>query len=102
VGWAQREDLPDLLAAADVALVPMDDTLVNRCRCSVKLLDLMLAGCAIVAEAVGQAKEYLRDDETGRLVAPGDSNAFADAAIALLQRPSTARRHGRAAERVAR
>ena len=102
VGWAKREDVPDLLAAADVALVPMDDTLVNRCRCSVKLLDLMLAGRAVVAHAVGQATAYLRDGESGRLVAPGDTAAFADAAIALLKRPSTARRLGRAAERAAR
>src|SRR5262245_28835795 len=38
LGWVERGRLPDVLAAGDVALVPLDDTLVNRCRCSVKLL----------------------------------------------------------------
>jgi glycosyltransferase involved in cell wall biosynthesis len=102
VGWVERAELPDLLAAADVALVPMDDTRVNRARCSVKLLDLMLAGRAIVADAVGQANEYLRDDSTGRLIKTGRAEDMADAALALLKRPSTARRLGRAAERAAR
>ena len=102
LGWAKREELPDLLAAGDVALVPTDDTLVNRCRCSVKLLDLMLAGRAVVADRVGQAAEYLEDGRNGRLVPPDDGAAMAEAALALLDEPSLARRLGQAAERDAR
>jgi glycosyltransferase involved in cell wall biosynthesis len=102
LGWAKRDELPDLLVAADVALVPMDDTLVNRCRCSVKLLDLMLAGRAIVAEAVGQVPEYLDDGATGRLVRPGDGPAMADAALELLGDETRAGRLGRSAEVAAR
>jgi len=102
LGWAKRYELPDLLAAADVALVPMDDTLVNRCRCSVKLLDLMLAGRAIVAEPVGQVTAYLEDGASGRLVPPGNGAAMADAALELLGEPDLARRLGRSAESAAR
>jgi glycosyltransferase involved in cell wall biosynthesis len=102
VGWAKREELPDLLAAGDVALVPMEDTAVNRARCSVKLLDLMLAGRPIVADAVGQAAVYLRDDETGRLVDPRDAEGMATAAIALLRHPASAGRLGAAASAAAR
>jgi glycosyltransferase involved in cell wall biosynthesis len=102
LGWAKREELPDLLAAGDVALVPTDDTLVNRCRCSVKLLDLMLAGRAVVADRVGQAAEYLEDGRNGRLVPPDDGAAMAEAALTLLDEPSLARRLGQAAERDAR
>jgi glycosyltransferase involved in cell wall biosynthesis len=102
LGWVERERLPDLLAAGDVALVPLDDTLVNRCRCSVKLLDLMLSGRAIVAERVGQAGEYLRDGQSGRLVSPADEAALAEAAVALLRDRAEAGRLGEAAERDAR
>jgi glycosyltransferase involved in cell wall biosynthesis len=102
LGWVKREELPDFLAAGDVALVPMDDTAVNRARCSVKLLDLMLAGRAIVADAVGQVAEYLGDDRTGRLVQPADPEAMAEAAIALLREPAHARRLGDVAEAAAR
>jgi glycosyltransferase involved in cell wall biosynthesis len=102
IGWVKREDLPNFLAAGDVAVVPMDDTAVNRARCSVKLLDLMLSGRAIVADAVGQASEYLRDDQIGRLVRPEDAEAMAEAATGLLRDPSTARRLGDAADATAR
>ncbi|HEV8633387.1 MAG TPA: glycosyltransferase [Chloroflexota bacterium] len=102
LGWAKRGELPDLLAAADVALVPMDDTLVNRCRCSVKLLDLMLAGRTIVADRVGQAAEYLEDGASGRLVSPRDGAAMAEAALELLREPGLAGRLGRLAEEAAR
>ncbi|HEY3111724.1 MAG TPA: glycosyltransferase, partial [Chloroflexota bacterium] len=102
LGWVERERLPDLLAAGDVALVPLEDTLVNRCRCSVKLLDLMLSGRPIAAERVGQVGEYLRDGRTARLVEPGDDAGLADAAVALLRDRVEAARLGAAAERDAR
>jgi glycosyltransferase involved in cell wall biosynthesis len=102
LGWVERTRLPDVLAAGDVALVPLDDTLVNRCRCSVKLLDLMLSGRPIAAERVGQVGEYLRDGATARLVEPGDDAGLADAAAALLRDPVEAGRLAAAAERDAR
>lgn len=102
VGWAPRERIPDLLAAGDVALVPLDDTLVNRCRCSVKLLDLMLAGRAIVAERVGQVPEYLADGVSGVLLRSGDGDGLTGALVALLRDGARARALGGAAERDAR
>jgi hypothetical protein len=33
-GWMQPRDIPAVLAQAGVALVPVDDTLINRARCS--------------------------------------------------------------------
>lgn len=102
VGWASRDRLPDLLRAGDVALVPLDDTLVNRCRCSVKLLDLMLAGRAIVAERVGQVPEYLPRNRLGRVVACGDADAMVEAAVELLRDRDEAARLGRNAARAAR
>jgi glycosyltransferase involved in cell wall biosynthesis len=97
-----RTDLPDVLATADVALVPLDDSLVNRARCSVKLLDLMLAGRAIVADRVGQVPEYLEDGRTAMLVDPDEPARMAEAVVALLRAPDRARTIGAAAEQMAR
>jgi glycosyltransferase involved in cell wall biosynthesis len=83
-GWIDRESLPGYFAAADIAIYPFDDTLVNRCKCVVKMGDLLSAGVPVVAEAVGQNKEYVVHNETGVLVPPGGVEDFACAAVNLL------------------
>ncbi len=98
-GWVPLETLPSYFARADVAMYPFDDTLVNRTKCAVKLVDLLAAGVPVVAEAVGQNREYIRDGETGLLVGPGDVHSFADSVVRLLRSPSLRRRLGRAAAR---
>ncbi len=84
-GLVPPEDLPAHFARADVALYPFDDTLLNRTKCPVKLLDLLAAGVPVVADAVGQVAESIRHGETGWLVSPGDDAAFIDAVTALLR-----------------
>jgi glycosyltransferase involved in cell wall biosynthesis len=64
--------------------VPIDDTLINRARCSVKLLELMAAGLPLVASRVGEVAEYIEDRQSGLLVAPKDSAALAEAILLLL------------------
>jgi glycosyltransferase involved in cell wall biosynthesis len=83
-GWLAPEQIPATLASADVALVPMQDTLINRARGLAKLLELMGAGLPIVASRVGQAAEYLEHGVSGWLVPPGNAGALAEAAIRLL------------------
>lgn len=84
-GWVEPEAIPALLTAADIALVPLDDTLINRARCSVKLLELMAAGLPVVAGRVGQVSEYIEDRQSGLLVPPGDPAALARATLLLLE-----------------
>jgi glycosyltransferase involved in cell wall biosynthesis len=98
-GWVETERLPEYLARADVAIYPFDDTLVNRTKCAVKLRDLLAAGVPVVAEAVGQNREYVRHGETGWLVEPGDVPAFAEAVARLLQDVQLRERLGQAAAR---
>jgi glycosyltransferase involved in cell wall biosynthesis len=96
-GWVPAETLPAYFARADVAIYPFDDTLVNRCKCAVKLLDLLASGVPVVAEAVGQNREYIRHGETGWLVEAGDVEAFAEAVTRLLQNKSLRENLGQAA-----
>lgn len=101
VGWVEPTALPPLLTSADIALVPLDDTLINRARCSVKFLELMAYGLPIVAGRVGQTSEYLEDERSGLLVAPGHPAQLAQATLRLIADPVLRRRLGQAArERV--
>ena len=83
-GWVELKELPAVLAAADVGLYLMDDTLLNRTKCPVKLADMLAVGVPVVAEAVGQVTEYIRDGRTGALTASGDVAGLVAAAVALL------------------
>lgn len=94
VGWVEPARLPEVFAQATLAVYPFDDTLVNRAKCPVKLLDLLGAGVPVVAEAVGEIREVIRHGETGWLVSPGDERAFAGAVLRLLEEPSLRRRLG--------
>ncbi len=93
-GWGDMAALPGYFARAQVALYPFDDTLINRTKCPVKLLDLLAAGVPVVGEAVGQLTEMIRHGESGLLVPVGDEVAFAEALIALLRDPAQARAMG--------
>jgi glycosyltransferase involved in cell wall biosynthesis len=83
-GWVEEARLPGLLAAADVGLFLMDDNLLNRTKCPVKLADMLFAGVPVVAEAVGQAAEYVLHERTGLLCPSGDADCLAAAVIGLL------------------
>ena len=97
--WVEFERLPDYFAAADVAIFPYDDTLLNRTKCSAKLTDLLTAGLPVVANAVGQNAEYIADGSSGLLVPPGDDAAFAGAVLRLLADADLRSRLGAAAAR---
>ena len=99
VGFVEPETLPAYFAQADVAIYPFDDTLVNRTKCPVKLLELLAAGVPVVAEAVGQNREYICHTETGWLVPSGDVDSFAEAVTRLLEDAQLRERLGQAAAR---
>jgi glycosyltransferase involved in cell wall biosynthesis len=96
-GFVPFAEAPAYIRAADVAVVPFADTLINRAKSSVKMLDLLAAGQAIVATAVGENASAIRHNETGLLVPPGDADALADALVGLLNDPARARALGDAA-----
>jgi glycosyltransferase involved in cell wall biosynthesis len=98
-GWVDPGELPSYFARATVAIYPFDDTLVNRTKCAVKLTDLLAAGVPVVAEAVGQNREYVRNGETGLLVEPGNAAAFAEAIVEVLRNPALQERLGQAGAR---
>jgi glycosyltransferase involved in cell wall biosynthesis len=86
-GWVEPEDIPDFLAAGDVALYPFADTLVNRAKCPAKLAEIMRAGIPVVADNVGQLAEYIKPEISGLLCNPDDWREMADRAADLLGDP---------------
>lgn len=96
-GWVPAAELPAYFAAANVAVHPYDDTLLNRTKCSMKLVDLLAAAVPVVTDAVGQNTEYIEHSRSGLLLPPGDDRAFAEALVALLQEPHLQQQLGQAA-----
>ena len=93
-GWVEPQDIPDYLAAADVAVYPLDDTLVNRAKCPAKLTEIVRAGVPVVADAVGQAREYIVDGISGVLCPPDAPERMIEETTGLLQKPEMRRRIG--------
>jgi glycosyltransferase involved in cell wall biosynthesis len=87
-----RRDVPELLAAATVSVMPsLNEALSNV------LLESMAAGAPTVATRVGGTPEAIADGVTGLLVEPGDSEALAGSIARLVEDPPLANRLGRAA-----
>jgi glycosyltransferase involved in cell wall biosynthesis len=96
-GWLPLDQAPAYFAAANVAVYPYDDTLINRTKCSVKLINLLEAGLPVVADAVGQNIEYIQNGVSGILIPAEDDAAMAAALVALLQNPEEQKKLGQAA-----
>ncbi len=95
LGW--RTDVPDLLHAFDVFVLPSLNEGMGRA-----LVEAMAAGRPIVASRAGGIPEVLGDDEAGILVQPGEARALAAAIETCLAEPDLGARLGKAARERAR
>jgi glycosyltransferase involved in cell wall biosynthesis len=89
-----RDDVPALLAAADVFVLP------SRIEgLPLTVLEAMAAARPVVATRVGGTPEAVVDGETGELVPAGDIEALVRALDGLLSDPERARRLGESGRR---
>jgi glycosyltransferase involved in cell wall biosynthesis len=79
----EREDVPAVLAALDLVLVPSWEEPFGRV-----VVEAMAAGTPVLATAVGGPAEIVEDGVSGRLLPPRDPSAWARAAAGLLGDPS--------------
>jgi glycosyltransferase involved in cell wall biosynthesis len=70
----ERDDVADLLAAADVVCLSSFTEAFPMI-----LLEAMALGLPVISTDVGGVREAVVDGETGLLVAPGDAGALANA-----------------------
>ena len=83
-GWRDSSELPSYFASADVAIYPYRDSLINRSKCSAKIIEYMALGLPIVASRVGQNVEYIEHGTSGLLAESGDMDSFAQMMLAVL------------------
>jgi glycosyltransferase involved in cell wall biosynthesis len=93
--------MPALLSIADVAVVPSAPVPASGggTGTPLKLFEYMAAGKGIVATAVSQATDVIRDGENGLLVEAGDIHAFAAAVLTILNDSKVRARLGENARR---
>lgn len=79
VGDRRHEEMPGLVAAFDVALLPGAPAYASP----LKLYEYLAAGLPLVAPDQENLREVLRDRDNALLFAPGDADALASALVEL-------------------
>ncbi|MDW8395663.1 MAG: glycosyltransferase family 4 protein [Anaerolineae bacterium] len=97
-GFMPHAQLVERLVAADIALYPYRDTLINRAKCSGKVIDYMACGKPMVVSNLGMNQVYLDGGRCGMLTPPGDAAAFRQALLQLMDNPALAHALGQAAQ----
>jgi glycosyltransferase involved in cell wall biosynthesis len=91
-GWHEHPELPDILAAGDVLVLPS-----VREQFGQVLVEAMACGLPVIAvDAYGPA-DIVEHGETGWLVEPDDISTLANALVEAVNRPEERRRRGAAA-----
>jgi glycosyltransferase involved in cell wall biosynthesis len=93
----ERDDVPRVLRAADLALLPSWEEPFGR-----SIVEAMAMGVPVVATAVGGPAEILDSGEAGILLAPRDPGAWARVIAELIEQPDRRAAMGEAARREAR
>ena len=84
-----RRDIPDLLGAMDVFVLPSHSEGV-----SLALLEAMAAGLPVIVSRVGGLPEVVRHEENGLLIPVGDAAALAQSLARVLEAPAWAQSLG--------
>ena len=87
----QRDDVPDLMSAADLVVIPSDAEPFGRVA-----IEAMSLGKPVVGTRAGGLPEVVRDGETGLLVVPRYPESLAEACLRILEHPSLALTLGQA------
>jgi glycosyltransferase involved in cell wall biosynthesis len=83
-GLIGHRAVPDMIAAADIAVAPYPTLDRELWHSPLKLYEYMAAGATVVASRSGQVAQVLRDGRNGLLVPPGDPGALALALVRAL------------------
>ena len=96
-GYVTHAEVSRYVNAADIAVVPVPAMTQDMWLSPMKLFEYMASGRAVVASAMGQIVNVVRDGENGLLVPAGDKDSLANAVIRLIAEPDLRARLGRQA-----
>ena len=85
----QRNDIPELLAATDLIVMPSESE-----GLPLAAIEAMAAGRPVVGFDVGGFREIVEDRQSGRVIAPGNESAFVEAILTLLEDPQSLSAYG--------
>ncbi len=97
-GFMPHDELIEYLVAADIAVYPYRDTIINRAKCSGKVMDYMACGLPMVVSDVGMNRVYLEHERSALLTTPGDAQSFGAALTQLMSDADLRARLGAAAQ----
>jgi glycosyltransferase involved in cell wall biosynthesis len=95
-GWHDQSELPELLAAADLLVLPSARESFGQV-----IVEAMACGVAPIASASHGPAHIIDDGQTGWLFDLDDGAALADALVEAIDRPAERERRAARAERVA-
>lgn len=83
-GWVPYRDRQDYLLEADIGISSHPNHLETRFSNRTRLLDYIWAGLPIVVTGEDSLSDLIREYKLGKVVLPGDSEAFAKAILSIL------------------
>jgi glycosyltransferase involved in cell wall biosynthesis len=96
-GYVTHREVSRLVNAADIAVVPVPAMKQDMWLSPMKLFEYMASGKAVIASAMGQIVNVVKDGQNGLLVPPGDVPAMASAIKKLIADPDLRTRLGQQA-----
>jgi glycosyltransferase involved in cell wall biosynthesis len=97
LGWVQRDGVREVYERCSVLVLPS----LWEEGLGMVLVEAGLSGRAVIGTDRGGIRDVIHHGENGLLVAPGNVGSLADALVAILGDPETARRMGLAGRRIA-
>jgi glycosyltransferase involved in cell wall biosynthesis len=94
-GFVPQEEVPKLMAALDVAVLPYPELPKDLWFSPLKLYEYMASGKAIVASRAGQIAEVIENGTNGLLTQPGDVDELVRAIDEILDDQELRERLGR-------
>jgi glycosyltransferase involved in cell wall biosynthesis len=103
LGMLDSGEVVNLLAAADVLVMPKDSTSMNEFGFPSKLAEYLASGRPVVSTRISDIPEYVSHGENAYLCPPGNAQALAEAIVDLLTAsPEVRAAIGQAGRRLAR
>ena len=101
VGYRPYKEIPDFLAAADVLVLPMRNTALNRMRFPTKLCEYLASGKPVIASNVVSVNKLIKNRKNGLLSKAGSPKDLARKIIEVLRDSDLASKLGESGKKTA-